>query len=102
MYVTGPNEVYALASRSGREIWRYTRSGATGRRGRSNGSQGPNRGVAILGDRVFFVSEDAHLICLHRLTGGFLWDVHIVHTPGRYNATPPPLAFGARAFSATT
>ncbi len=99
MYVTAPNEVYALDSRSGREIWRYTRSGATGRRGRSNGSQGPNRGVAILGDRVFFVSEDAHLICLHRLTGGVLWDVNMVQTPGRYSATSAPLVVGDLVFS---
>lgn len=57
MYVTSPGEVCALDSRSGRAIWCYTRSSSQGRRGRENVSQDPNRGVAILGDRVFFVTR---------------------------------------------
>jgi len=48
---------------------------------------------------VFFVSEDAHLICLHRLTGGVLWDVNMVQTPGRYSATSAPLVVGDLVFS---
>lgn len=94
MYVTAPGQVCALDSRSGREIWCYARSSSRGSRGRGNGSQDPNRGVAILGDRVFFVTGDAHLVCLHRLTGGLLWDVNMPDTPGRYSATSAPLVVG--------
>jgi PQQ-dependent dehydrogenase (methanol/ethanol family) len=94
MYITAPGEVAALDGRSGSEIWRYTRSAGQGRRGRGNPSQDPNRGVAILGDRVFVVTGDAHLVCLHRLTGGVLWDVTMPETPGRYSATSAPLVVG--------
>jgi PQQ-dependent dehydrogenase (methanol/ethanol family) len=94
MYVTAPGDVCALDSRSGREIWCYTRSNSRGRRGLGNVSEDPNRGVAILGDRVFFVTRDAHLVCLHRLTGGLMWEVNMPETPGRYSATSAPLVVG--------
>ncbi len=88
MYVTAPREVCALDSRTGREIWCYAR------RGGDSGFQQPNRGVALLGDRVFFASDDAHLVCLNRLTGGVVWDVQMPETPGRYYATSAPLVVG--------
>ena len=31
--------------------------------------QSVNRGVAVLGDRVFFVTSDCHLVALNRITG---------------------------------
>jgi PQQ-dependent dehydrogenase (methanol/ethanol family) len=104
MYVTAPGQVCALDSRTGREIW--CTSGATSQTsagGRGNatpvnagggGNVQPNRGVALLGDRVFFATGDAHLICLSRLTGGVMWDVNMPTTPGRYSATAAPLVVG--------
>ncbi len=97
MYMTAPDQVCALDSRGGREIWCYTRPSNRGTRhrgGGSGGSQDPNRGVAILGDLVFFVTGDAHLVCIHRLTGGLIWDVTMPETPGRYSATSAPLVVG--------
>lgn len=88
MYVTAPREVCALDSRTGRQIWCYLRGGG------DSGFQQPNRGVALLGDRVFFASDDAHLVCLNRLTGGVMWDVQMPETPGRYYATSAPLVIG--------
>jgi len=46
MYVTQPNEVYALDARSGRKIWDYRRVPAR--------EKGPNRGVAVWADKVYF------------------------------------------------
>jgi len=69
MYVTSPGHVCALDSRTGREIWCYAQLS------RGNSQSDANRGVALLGDRVFFVTGNAHLICLHRLTGAVMWDV---------------------------
>ena len=101
MYVTGPGQVCALDGRHGRSIWCYTREvspdAATGAHGVSRhdaGATEPNRGVALLGDRVFFTSADAHLICLNRLTGGVMWDVALATGPGRYSATSAPLVVG--------
>jgi len=51
-----------------------------------------NRGAALLGDRVFFVTSDAHLVALHRNTGAVLWDKQYADTAKGYHATLAPLA----------
>ena len=67
MYVTGPNQVYAIDALTGAEIWKYARPQTPGMVG--DASLGTNRGVAIRDDRVFFVTDNAHLIALDRATG---------------------------------
>jgi PQQ-dependent dehydrogenase (methanol/ethanol family) len=91
MFVTGPNQVVALDGRTGSEIWNYSRprSAADGISG--DAAKGANRGVAALGDRIFFITDNAHLICLHRLTGALLWDVAMPGQPGKYGGTSAPL-----------
>ncbi len=93
MFVTGPNRVCALDARTGRQIWCYVRplSPAEGISG--DASLGANRGVALLGDRVFFNTDDAHLICINRITGSLMWDVVMPESglPGPYGATGAPL-----------
>ena len=93
MYVTGVNEAYALDARGGREIWHYSRPRTPGLAGDAAG--GINRGVAVLGDRIFMVTDNAHLISLHRFTGQLLWDVEMADSRQNYGATGAPLgAFG--------
>ena len=89
MYVTSVNEAYALDARSGREIWHFTRPRTPGLAG--DAASGINRGVAILGDRVFMVTDNAHLIALHRLTGQIVWDVEMADSSQNYGATSAPL-----------
>ena len=72
MYVTGPNQVFALDAQSGRTIWHYQRQRS--KKVTGDPAKGTNRGVAVLGDRVFLVTDDAHLLALHRVTGALLWD----------------------------
>jgi alcohol dehydrogenase (cytochrome c) len=118
MYVSGPNHACSLGARSGREIWCYTHpadparaagrggaaaapAGAAGRgapaqgrgpaAGGNGGGGGVNRGLAVLGDRVFLTTDAAHLICLNRLTGGLMWEVIMPETPGRYSGPAAPL-----------
>lgn len=92
MYVTGPNQVYALDARTGRQIWAYTRARTTAGTIAGDAAKGANRGVAVLDDRVFFVTDNAHLICLHRLTGALLWDVYMPPgEPAHYGGTSAPL-----------
>jgi len=43
---------------------------------------------------VFFATDNAHLICLNRLTGGLMWDVFMPETPSHYGATAAPLVVG--------
>ncbi|MGH9592004.1 MAG: c-type cytochrome, partial [Bryobacteraceae bacterium] len=60
MYVTAANSALALDARTGREIWRYSRPRHKGLVG--DAASGINRGVAVLGDRVFLVTDNAHLL----------------------------------------
>ena len=89
MYVTSVNEAYALDARSGREIWHYSRPRSQGLAG--DAASGINRGVAVLGDRVFMVSDNAHLFALHRFTGQLLWDVEMADSRQNYGSTSAPL-----------
>jgi alcohol dehydrogenase (cytochrome c) len=47
--------------------------------------------VAVVGDRVFMVSDNAHLFALHRLTGQLLWDVEMADSRQNYGSTSAPL-----------
>lgn len=89
MYVTTANRAYALDAQSGRQIWRYQRPLTKGLVGDAAGAI--NRGVALLGDKVFMVTDNAHLIALHRLTGRLLWDVEMADYREHYGATSAPL-----------
>ncbi len=90
MYVTTVNTVYALDARSGRQIWVYTRPRSKDLVGDASG--GINRGVAVSGDRVFVVTDNAHLLALHRINGALLWDVEMADSRRHYGATSAPLA----------
>jgi PQQ-dependent dehydrogenase (methanol/ethanol family) len=95
MYVTGNNQVMALSARSGREIWSYQRPKSPGSTISGDAAIGVNRGAAALGDRIFYLTDDAHLIALNRLTGALLWDIA---TPdgaqGHFGGTSAPLVVG--------
>ena len=72
MYVTGQNQVFALDARTGASLWRYSRPATLGLVG--DGRLGTNRGVAILRDKVFFETDNAHLLALDRATGKLVWE----------------------------
>lgn len=75
MFVTGPNQVFAVDGRAGRTIWHYQRP--MSRETRGDPAKGTNRGVAVLGDRVFLVTDNARLLALHRVTGQLLWETDL-------------------------
>ena len=89
MYITAPNECIALDAGSGRRIWHYKRART---RGVSGGHA--NRGVAVAGDRVFMVTDHAHLIALNRFTGELLWDTELDDWKKNYGASSAPLPAG--------
>ncbi len=100
MYITAVNEAHAIDARTGREIWQFTRPRSKGLSGDAAG--GINRGVAILGDRVFMVTDNAHLLALHRLTGSLLWDVEMADSHQNYGATSAPLVINDLVISGTS
>lgn len=89
MYVTAANEVFALDAKTGRQIWRYGRPLTKGVIGDAAGAI--NRGVALLGDRLFMVTDNAHLLALNRFNGGLVWDVEMADYRQHYGATSAPL-----------
>jgi alcohol dehydrogenase (cytochrome c) len=90
LYVTGnDNAAWAIDAATGREIWRYRRelpdnlTYASGNR--------TNRGFAILGNRLFMATLDAHVIALETDTGDLIWDVPFADYTQGFAATVAPL-----------
>ena len=84
MYATNSNEVYALDAVTGRAIWHYSALGAT--------RHLANRGAALLGERVYLVTADCHLVALRRSNGGVIWDQEYAAASKGYSCTGAPLA----------
>src|SRR5215469_9449521 len=72
MYVTVANECWALDAGTGREIWHFQRPRTRELVG--NAAGGINRGVSISADRLFMVTDHAHIIALNRHSGALLWE----------------------------
>jgi alcohol dehydrogenase (cytochrome c) len=89
LYVTGPQNVaWALDARTGRQIWRYRRelpNDLTACCGLVN------RGFAMLGDKLFMVTLDAHLLALDMRTGAIVWDATLEEYRNGYAATIAPI-----------
>jgi alcohol dehydrogenase (cytochrome c) len=100
MYVTTANEAYALDAATGRQIWHYGRPLTKGVIGDAAGAK--NRGVAVLGDRVFLATDNAHMLALHRLTGQLLWDTEMADYRQHYGATSAPLVVNNLVLSGTS
>jgi PQQ-dependent dehydrogenase (methanol/ethanol family) len=109
MYASGmPGQVFALDAKSGLQIWRYQRQQKVVPQGQINRF---NRGVAMLGNRLFVGTLDAALVALDARTGQLLWETQIADSRLGYSITSAPLAlkdkivvgvsggeFGARGF----
>jgi len=89
MFLTAANDAYALDAQTGRTIWHYSRPVTEGLI--DDAAQHHNRGVAILGHRVFMETDNAHLLCLDARSGNVLWDVAYTDGNKNYGATSVPL-----------
>src|SRR5499426_3214513 len=89
LYVTGPQNVaWALDARTGRQIWRYRRelpNDLTACCGLVN------RGFAMLGDKLFMVTLDAHLLALDMRAGNVDCDATLDQYKTGYAATIAPI-----------
>lgn len=94
MYTSGqPGQVFALDAKTGKEIWRYQREQKVTPAGQINRF---NRGVAMLGNRLFFGTLDAALVALDARTGKQLWETQIADANLGYSITSAPLALADR------
>lgn len=91
MYLTRPeNDVFALDAETGRVMWVYNHRNPD----RTYNCCGRvNRGLAILGNRLFMGTLDMHLIALDAKSGRELWKTEMFDytASGGYAATGAPL-----------
>jgi alcohol dehydrogenase (cytochrome c) len=89
MYVTQrPNDVLAVDAKTGRVFWQYRYTNSPDARVCCGSN---NRGVAILGDRLFMGTLDAHLVALDARNGKPLWNVAVGDPALGYSMTLAPL-----------
>jgi PQQ-dependent dehydrogenase (methanol/ethanol family) len=86
---TAFNHVYAVDAQTGKEFWHYKhKMGPV-----TTHCCGPNnRGVAIMGDRLFMGTLDAKLVALDAKTGKLLWETQIADPELGYSETMAPVA----------
>jgi alcohol dehydrogenase (cytochrome c) len=94
MYFTEPpGNVIAIDATTGSELWKYARAIPAN----VHVSDGQvNRGVAVLGDKVYVGTLDAHLVALSSATGAVEWDVEVARFSDGYSMTGVPLALKDR------
>src|SRR5262245_17690223 len=88
MYVTTSfSHVYALEAKTGQQLWHYAHK------------MGPitvyccgpnNRGVQVLGDRVYLATLDSKLMALNAKTGEVVWTTNIADPELGYSETMAP------------
>jgi alcohol dehydrogenase (cytochrome c) len=83
-----PRTVTAIDARTGRTIRRFTRPQKVRNPGETDVV---NRGLSILGHRLFVGTNDAALLCLDARTGDLIWEVQVADTMEGFNITSPPL-----------
>src|SRR5678815_275201 len=90
MYLTGPfNTAWAIDARTGRAFWRYRRDLPNDL---TYGAVSPvNRGMGLLGNRLFLPTADAHLVALDTASGNVVWDTALADYKIGYAATAAPL-----------
>ena len=89
MFITASNDAFALDATTGRTLWHYARPISQGLIDDASGHI--NRGVAVLGTRLYMETDNAHLLCLDSRSGHLLWDVAYAEGNKNYGATSAPL-----------
>jgi alcohol dehydrogenase (cytochrome c) len=100
MFITSANDAFALDGRTGREIWHHERPVTTGLV--DDASAHHNRGVGLWHDRVYMVTDNAHLLCLDVRSGHHIWDVAYADIRKNYGATSAPLVVNDKVIVGTS
>jgi alcohol dehydrogenase (cytochrome c) len=89
MYVSQrPNDVVALDAKTGRVFWIHRYVPPADQKACCGAN---NRGLAILGDRLFMGTLDGRLVAIQAKTGRRLWDVPVADYQLSYSVTLAPL-----------
>jgi len=99
MYITTSyNHLYALDAATGKEFWHYKhKMGPV-----TTFCCGPNnRGVAVMGDRLYMGTLDAKLLAFDAKTGKVLWSTQIADPEQGYSETMAPVAVNGKVLIGT-
>ncbi len=94
LYVTAPDNVWALDARDGHELWHYfwkTRGG----------THIGNRGAAMWHNYLYFETPDNYLVSLDARTGKERWHIEIADFNQQYFSTMAPIVIGDRVLAGT-
>jgi alcohol dehydrogenase (cytochrome c) len=87
------NHAWAIDGATGKQLWHYQRRLPDGLKVCCGLV---NRGFAVLGDRLFMATLDAHLVALNMKDGTVIWDVELADYQQGYAATAAPLVVKGR------
>jgi alcohol dehydrogenase (cytochrome c) len=91
MFVTyAPCNVNALDAATGRKLWHWRCTLLNNLSGEFGGA---NRGVAILGDKIFVSSLDARIFAIDAATGKQVWQATVEEDHKLYYITGAPIAY---------
>src|SRR4029079_13805474 len=87
IYVSTPDNAWAMDARDGHEIWHYVWK-------TRGGTHIGNRGLAMWHNRLYMETPDDVLICLDAKTGKEVWHKDIADFDLQYFSTPAPIVIG--------
>ncbi len=92
MFVSTPgNQILAIDARTGVQLWRYRRLLPQG----AIVNHPTSRGIALLGDKIYFAAGEAVLVALDARTGEEVWTAEVAeNAKGYYMSLAPLIADG--------
>jgi alcohol dehydrogenase (cytochrome c) len=84
IFITTPDNLWAIDARSARQLWKYTYP-------RNSGFHIGHRGVAVYKDSVIMTTPDAHLLALDARDGSVKWNTVMADSKRGYWSSNAPL-----------
>jgi alcohol dehydrogenase (cytochrome c) len=87
LYVSAPDNAWAIDAKDGHEIWHYVWK-------TRGGTHIGNRGLGMWHDRLFLETPDDYLVALDAKTGREIWKKELADFGLQYFSTFPPIVVG--------
>ena len=94
LYVSTPDNAWAVDARDGHELWHYFWK-------TKGGTHIGNRGVAMWGNWLYLETPDDYLVCLDAKTGKERWHKEIANFNQQYFSTMAPVVIGNHILTGT-
>jgi alcohol dehydrogenase (cytochrome c) len=95
IYISVPDNVWAINALSGRQIWHYTYPP-------NPGLHIGNRGVGMYKNWLYFLAPDGHLVSLNASDGTLHWKVQVADASKGYWTSMAPLVVGNHVLVGTS